>query len=168
MAETRSAALADVAAAHGLEQQLLHALIDCMGVGPIGQETPTERRHRDILSRLEELLQIHMRLRISDVRAALGVSERLLRNCCSEQLGMALNRYIHLRRMQQVHRALRTADPQSTTVSEEASRRGFRELGRFANDYRVVYGELPSATLRRHSTGAFKTFSSTGSNLTDI
>lgn len=150
MAEVRLPALADPAAAYGLEQQLLHALIDCMAAGRIEQETPATRRHRGLVVRFEELLQAGAFQSTADLCAMLGVSERLLRKCASELLGIALNRYLRLRRMQQVHGALRNVNPKSTTVSEIAGRHGFHDLGRFASNYRAVYGELPSATLRRH------------------
>ena len=51
LAEARSGALTDRQAAYGLEQQLLHALIECFAEG-VEEETATGRRHRDILVRL--------------------------------------------------------------------------------------------------------------------
>jgi AraC-like DNA-binding protein len=35
-----------------------------------------------------------------------------------------------------------------TSVEQVARRWGFTHLGRFAHDYRVAFGQLPSATLR--------------------
>jgi AraC-like DNA-binding protein len=151
MAETRSGALTDTEAAHGLEQQLIHALIQCLSAGPAEQETSAGRRHRCILARFEDLLRADASLSMTEICAELGISERLLRACCKEHLRMGPNRYVHLRRMQQVHRDLRSGTPGTATVSEIAQRYGFRDPGRFATNYRAVYGELPSATLRRTS-----------------
>ena len=148
MGETRSKALACAEAAHGLEQQLLHAVIECLSAGPAAEEAPAARRHRGILARFEELLDAGSFRRMTDICAALGVSHRLLRACCEAHLGMSPGRYRRRRGMQQVHRALRSGDPQTTTVAAVAERYGFRDPGRFAGLYRAAYGELPSETLR--------------------
>jgi AraC-like DNA-binding protein len=149
MAEARSGALIDIEAAHGLEQQLIHALIECLSAGPADAETPTAGRHRGILARFEDLLKAERFPRIIEICAALGVSERTLGECCKKHLGIGPSRYRRLRRMEQVHRALRSIDPRATSVFEVARRYGIRDLGRFAAGYRTLYGELPSGTLRR-------------------
>ena len=62
---------------------------------------------------------------------------------------MSSTSYLRLRRMSLVYRALWRGDPDAASVSEVARRYGFRNLGRFAASYRALFGELPSATLRR-------------------
>jgi AraC family ethanolamine operon transcriptional activator len=71
-----------------------------------------------------------------------------LRICYDEQLGMSPTEYLRRRRMQLVNRALRNGGSDAANISAVARRYGFRSLGRFAADYRAVFGELPSATLR--------------------
>jgi AraC-like DNA-binding protein len=150
-AQSPSKIFADVDAAHGLEQQLLHAFIECLSAGPSYEETPAARRHREVLARFEDLLEAGSRGRMTDIRAALGVSQRLLRGCCEAHLAMSPSHYRRRRAMENVHRALRSGDPQTTTVSEVAGKHGFRDLGRFAGSYRAIFGELPSATLQLRS-----------------
>ena len=151
MAEARAGALTDPQAAHGLEQQIIEALVECLTAGPVEEETRTAARHRAILARFEDLLQSEPLLGIADICAALGVSERTLRECCNKHLGMAPNRYRRLRGMQLVHRALRSGSPVASSVTAVARRYGFRDLGGFAANYRALLGELPSVTLRRGS-----------------
>ena len=148
MAEARAGALADIQAAHGLEQQSLHMLIECLSARA-EEESATDRHHRDILAQFEGLLATEPFLPIVDISAALGVSERSLRDCCKKHLGMGPSSYRRLRAMQQVYRALRSGASDAASVSEVARRYGFRSLGRLAATYRVLYGERPSATLRR-------------------
>jgi AraC-like DNA-binding protein len=90
-------------------------------------------------------------LYIPDICKTIGVSERTLRMCCREHLGMAPKRYLVLRRMGLVRRALCRAIPDATSVTAIATRYGFWELGRFAADYQALFGESPSATLYRRS-----------------
>lgn len=152
-AEAGSGAFADAAAAHGLEQELLLALIHCLADGPAAEETQTALRHRRLMARFEDLLRQGVLRRVGKFREALGVSERLFRECCRANLGMGAAAYRRLVAMQQVHRALRLGDPAATSVAAIAARHGIRDAGRFAGNYRALYGELPSATLRRGRCG---------------
>jgi transcriptional regulator GlxA family with amidase domain len=81
--------------------------------------------------------------------AEIGVSERTLRLCCAEFLGVSPTRYVLLQRLNKARSALRRADPSTTSVAEIARNHQFVELGRFAVAYRTTFGESPSATLRR-------------------
>jgi AraC-like DNA-binding protein len=92
-------------------------------------------------------------LYIPELAAAIGVSLSTLRVCCHEQLKISPKRYLLLRRMHFARRALRGSAPGKTTVTEIATRYGFWELGRFAVEYGSLFGESPSATLRRASDG---------------
>ena len=86
---------------------------------------------------------------IAEISRQVGVSSRLLRLACQEQLGVSPLQYGLLRRMQTVRRRLQNADPEITRVTDIATEHGFWELGRFAVRYRHFFGETPSATLKR-------------------
>ncbi len=103
------------------------------------------------MARFEDLLEAGLGRRMTDICKALGVSERLLRECCNAHLRLSPSAYRRRRAMQRVHRALRSGDPETTSVSEIAGLHGFRDPNHFAAHYRAIYGELPSATLRRDS-----------------
>jgi AraC family ethanolamine operon transcriptional activator len=85
---------------------------------------------------------------VPDLASAAGVSERTLRAAFHEYFGIGPVQFLRLRTLNQVRAALRNSDPALTTVTEVATRFGVWELGRFARDYRLLFGELPSATLR--------------------
>jgi AraC-like DNA-binding protein len=85
---------------------------------------------------------------MAEVCAAIGASGRTLRQHCQEQLGMTPHQYLWLRRMNFARRALAAADPATATVTGIALDNGFWELGRFAVQYRRLFGESPSVTLR--------------------
>ncbi len=136
--------------ARALEQELIHALITCLRPDAPVQSRPNIARRTAVMSRLEDVLSAHpdRPLRIPELCIAIGVSERTLRLYCAESLGMSPARYLRLRHLKSVRGALLKADPATTSVAIIARRYGFTELGRFANIYRAVYGEAPSATLR--------------------
>jgi hypothetical protein len=78
--------LIDGEAVHGLEQQLIHALVECLSAGPLDEEVSAQQ-HRDVLARFEGLLEMQPFFSVAEICAALGVSERMLRKCCEEHLG---------------------------------------------------------------------------------
>ena len=148
-AEARSGVLADSEVAHGLEQQMIHALVESLSVAPVYEETEPARRHRGTLARFEELLEAEPPPNVTAIGNALGVSQRMLRECCKKNLGIDPSGYRRLRGMQRARRALRDENPDIASVSAVARRYGFRDPGRFAVNYRALYGETPSATLGR-------------------
>ena len=151
LAETKSKILAHPEVARAIEQDLLHALVTCLAGAKIYEEGAAKRNHALVMVRLEEVLGEHFSrpLHIPELCELIGVGERTLRSCCADFLGISLSRYILLRRLKQVRRALGQADPDTTGVSAIARRYGFTQLGRFAGAYRSAFNESPSTTLRR-------------------
>jgi AraC-like DNA-binding protein len=88
-------------------------------------------------------------LHLKEICAAIGVPERTLRGYCYKYLGTGPTHYLWLKRMDLVHRELLSADAKGMTVTKIATAHSFYELGRFSVDYRVLFGESPSETLRR-------------------
>jgi AraC-like DNA-binding protein len=155
LVEGRTNAFIGGEAARGLEQQLIHALVECLSSGSAIEAAPPTPCRQDIALGFEALAQAQPEraFRMTEICAALGVSARTLRLSCDEQLGVSPTEYARRRRMQLAHRALRHGNPDMATVSTVARRYRFRDFGRFAARYRTLYGELPSATLRRGSAG---------------
>ena len=81
--------------------------------------------------RFEEVLAEHLSrpLRMPELCALVAVSNQTLRLCCAEFLGMSPTQYLLLRRLKEVRRELRNADPNMVTVAEVARRFGFAEGG---------------------------------------
>ena len=109
-----------------------------------------KQRHDVIVSRFEEFLEANsdQPLYLAEICAAIGVAERTLRAACEEHIGMGPIRYLALRRMHLVRRALLQADSSKATVTRIATDHGFWELGRFSVAYRSLFGESPSKSLR--------------------
>jgi AraC-like DNA-binding protein len=115
--------------------------------------TAATLRQRTIIARFEEFLEVRrgQPVYLLDICKAVGVSERTLRAACQEQFGLSPTRYLWLRRMYLARRRLTNAEARPASVTEVAMANGFWELGRFAAEYRSLFGETPSMTLRRAS-----------------
>ncbi len=151
LAKTAPDILAQPEVARALERGLVRAMVLCLTGGEAAETGSAHYRHAAVMRRLEELLESNLdqTLYISELCAAVGASERTLRACCQEHLGMSPMRYLWLRRMHLARRGLRMADAATTNVTEVATSYGFWELGRFSVAYRSLFGESPSAALRR-------------------
>ena len=151
LAETSHKLIANPEVARALEQELLHALVNCLTADDVNDNLKRRRRHADVMVRFEDALTAHSgsQLDMPGLSSAIGVSERTLRVCCTEFLGVSPTRYMLLRRLNMARSALRRADPARASVKEIARLHQFLEPGRFAVTYRTVFGEMPSSTLRR-------------------
>lgn len=76
------------------------------------------------------------------------VGVRWLQEAFRRYVGTSPMAYVRDVRLTRVRDELRAADPGALSVSEVAHRWGFSHLGRFAEQYRSRFGELPSQTLR--------------------
>jgi AraC-like DNA-binding protein len=139
-----------------LEEQLTHILVRCLAEGRRVAPTTGGRRHDTILTRFVKFLEANpdRPLYLTEICAAIGAAERTLRASCEEHLGMGPIRYLTLRRMHLVRRALLHSDPSKATVTRIVTDHGFWELGRFAVAYRTLFGESPSDTLRQSTCRA--------------
>lgn len=151
MTYARSVTAAGPEAAHGLEQQLIELLVECLATAPADAATPAMQRELKVMAGFEALLRDNPEgnLGVPTISAALHVPVRLLRTCCAEHLGVSPMRYIHFYQMQLAHHALRRGAPRTGSVADVAARFGFRDLRRFAESYQELYGEPPFATLHR-------------------
>ncbi|MGY3606502.1 MULTISPECIES: helix-turn-helix domain-containing protein [unclassified Bradyrhizobium] len=134
-----------------LENELTYVMVRCVAEGAAVESRTGSRRHDAIVARFEEFLEANpdRPLYLAEICAATGVAERTLRASCEEHLGMGPIRYLALRRMHLVHRALLSSDHSKRTVTQIVTDHGFWELGRFSVAYHALFGEAPSHTLRR-------------------
>lgn len=151
LAEEAPAVLAHPGAARGLEQALIAAMMDCLGGGREDEDKAAVRQHAAIMRRFHGVIEQHVDqpLYVPELCREIGTSERTLRFCCQEHLGMSPKHYLLLRRLHLVRRALRDSTPSGATVTEIATRYGFWQFGWLAIKYKALFGESPSATLAR-------------------
>jgi AraC-like DNA-binding protein len=125
---------------------LIHALITCLSDGKVSPVSRGTLRHELIIARFEEFLKVNPNtpLYLPEICAAIGAAERTLRAACENHFGMGPIRYLTLRRMHLVNRALAQRAPPTATVTQVATDHGFWELGHFSVAYRSMFVETPS------------------------
>jgi AraC-like DNA-binding protein len=114
---------------------------------------PRQERYQQIAERFEQAARARIgRLeRLADICEAIAVTARTLARAVRAVHGTTPSRHLRALRLAAVRQALCSAKEGAETVTDAAMRFGFRELGRFAADYRAAFGESPSETLRRAS-----------------
>lgn len=86
---------------------------------------------------------------ITDVCREVGVTRRTLQNATQEVLGVSPQNYLKAVRLNGFRRDLRARNPLTESIGDVASRWGFWHLSQLAQDYRRLFGELPSQTSTR-------------------
>jgi transcriptional regulator GlxA family with amidase domain len=110
-----------------------------------------DQRYRQFVRRFDAAARADLgrSVGIAELCRIAGVERRTLLRAFRTIHGTAPSRYLRTLRLGHVRQALLAPDGARKTVTEVATRFGFRELGRFAVDYRTAFGESPSETLRR-------------------
>ncbi|MER7347404.1 AraC family transcriptional regulator [Streptomyces aurantiacus] len=134
-----------------LQEAILNGLLLCAGhryrdqlTDPVRQlrPAPVKRAMDAVLQRPEHPFTT------AALAAEARVGVRWLQEAFRRYVGMSPMAYVRDVRLQRVRDELRAAAPGELCVSEVAHRWGFAHLGRFAEQYRARFGELPSRTLR--------------------
>ncbi len=110
--------------------------------------TSTRKISPFFVKRAEEYIFAHAHepLSIEQLAEHAGVSVRTLFSGFRKFRDISPMAFLRDVRMEHVHQELR--NPGSNSVTDIALKWGFPHLGRFAQEYRKHYGELPSATFR--------------------
>lgn len=86
---------------------------------------------------------------VQELCSITNVSERTLEYAFRERFGQSPKTFTLTYRLNNVRKILRHADPDADRIYEIAGRYGFLHMGQFTSDYKCLFGELPSETLRR-------------------
>lgn len=88
-------------------------------------------------------------LQVADLALAADVTSRTLLRTFRQQLGVRPASYLKLRQLNTVRRALRGKWQPSSRITNVMSEHGVSEFGRFASEYKALFGERPSETVAR-------------------
>jgi AraC family ethanolamine operon transcriptional activator len=103
----------------------------------------------DLWDRLDEMIgsSLDKPIRIQELCLAAQISERTLRRYFHKRFGLSPINYLNLKRLNKVRANLKQATKRKGVVTDIANKWGFWHMGQFAQDYRHLFGELPSETL---------------------
>jgi AraC family ethanolamine operon transcriptional activator len=117
---------------------------------PSGVSTFRSSSRYQVMKQAEAMMleNLDRPLTIHDLCMELHVSERTLRYGFQECFGMNPIAYLRAHRLNGVRRQLKTVAVAQTTVTDIAIQWGFWHMGQFAKDYKKMFDESPSETLR--------------------
>jgi AraC family transcriptional regulator, ethanolamine operon transcriptional activator len=139
----------DELALRQLRDDILIEWIEAIPASVDVSDYPNLERRRRLVDRTCEVMMAHAEEPISilEVCRLVGTSKRKLNYCFADVLGTTPIKYLRAIRLNGVRRDLRDAPP-GATVQDIAAHWGFWHLSQFAKDYKNLFGELPSQTLR--------------------
>jgi len=150
---SNSADLADASFRKAIDDSLTTATIHA-----ITKTLHRRRRNRESLQSPHKIITtaesymhdcIKQKIYLSDICQAVGTSERTIEYAFKKTFNTTPLQYLKLYRLRQVRTRLREADPAETSVKAIALEYGFWEMGRFAADYKRLFCESPSDTLKQ-------------------
>ena len=120
----------------------------------IGQLAPVRSDDRTVLPQYVKRAVAYMhgnlaeRITLAELASACGLSQRTLLKQFQRFVGLPPLAYLRRLRLNAARQEL-VNGASEVSVSELATRCGYAHLGRFAGDYRRLFGEAPSATRQR-------------------
>jgi AraC family transcriptional regulator, ethanolamine operon transcriptional activator len=141
--------------APAVRQRLQHSVLELLGPNIAerlcaARSNKGEAAYVDVVRRARDHIEerLHDPPSIGQLCAALGVSRRWLQLSFNEVLKTSPLAYLRTMRLGGARRML-SSGAAGVQVKDAVEAFGFWHLSRFSHDYRCLFGELPSETLRR-------------------
>lgn len=150
-AQARADRLACPATRYALRKALLDDVFYALEeIAPPSRDNLTLRTYSDIVRRCQGYVLLHAGSPISvlDLCVELRVSRRTLQTSFQHVTGHSPTDYLRAVRLGEVRTMLRRVPASQMSIASIAARWGFTHLGKFANRYHRMFGELPSQTIR--------------------
>lgn len=150
----RHSGLKDALVRSRIERDLLAAYFAALRSGSEAPIPPPRARDAGRYRRIRQARDfiadhLDQAIHLEDVGMEIGLSARGTENLFKDLIGVNPVVFLRHQRLHGVRRKLLAADPVEATVKMAALESGFRHLGRFAAEYRALFGESPRETLGR-------------------
>lgn len=129
---------------------LLPLLVNCFSAEVCPRLCTYPFRRASLVQEAEAYMLAHLDepITLEAICKAVKTSKSALSYGFQEIFGLSPMAYLKTARLNGVRRALKASDPTEATVLGIANRYGFWHMGHFARDYRQMFGESPSETLK--------------------
>lgn len=146
--------LVDPAAVRALEEEIVSTISHTLEASDRFDQRRTGRprfpRGRIVARTLQVIEENEGQpLFLGDLCRAAQVSERTLRNVFKEYFGVGPMRLLKVNQLSEIRSALIEADPRTQTISSIVGRFGIWDFSSFARNYKALYNETASETMRR-------------------
>ena len=130
-----------------VEDRILQAI--CEGLFSQEYEV-TGRARTKYVFQAREYIDAHLGdvLRVGRIASNVGVSGRTLELAFREVVGVTVVDYIRTRRLNRARQRLLSRQQIRNPVTEAANQSGLFHLGHFSRDYKQLFGEAPSQTIK--------------------
>jgi AraC family ethanolamine operon transcriptional activator len=127
---------------------VLLGMLDTSEVDTAARQSFAKRQKVVAQAREHVLAHPDQAVTVPELCEQLHVSRRTLQYCFEDVMGLSPIQYLRAIRLNGARRHLRAAALQGQGVQDVAAHWGFWHLSQFACDYRKLFGETPSDTLR--------------------
>jgi AraC family ethanolamine operon transcriptional activator len=134
---------------------LLPLLVNCFSAEVCPRLRIHPFRRADLVQQAEAFISANLDqpLTLEAICKAVKTSKSALSYGFHDIFGISPMAYLKLIRLNGVYRSLKASQPNSAAVSGIANQYGFWHMGHFSNDYKQMFGESPSETLKNSKFG---------------
>ena len=131
-----------------VEEKLIELLMNCL-LESLPNKVDTDHSYQKfskildyIHGNLSEITNVYQVCENTDI------PERTIRRLINNKYNLSPKGYLNKLRLNAVRRSLKSNDSK-TNIVQSASEYNFWHMGQFSKDYKNLFGELPSVTLKR-------------------
>jgi AraC-like DNA-binding protein len=138
-----------------LQENLLNIAVQHFARDPRPSGPPHTAGYARITNRARDYIHAHLseKISIGSIAIASDTSTRTLHRAFLHVLGESPYCYVNRLRLHRIRHELASRKEANITITAAANRSGMSELGRMSGHYRRLFGEYPSTTLTRKSSG---------------
>jgi AraC family ethanolamine operon transcriptional activator len=142
--------LAQSEARDQLVSELVGLVDEYLGLAMTGVVQPDAKKALQVVSRARDYIEANpdRPVTVLDLCQRTFTSRRTLQYCFTQVIGMSPAAYLKVVRLNGLHRDLMNSGG-ARTIGDIAARWGFWHLSQLSVDYKRLFGELPSETVKR-------------------